>query len=417
MTTNFWLIAAVLIALALAFVIYPLVFNRPGRQQVADIRNQNLMAYRSRLAELEDEHSAGVIDDETYRQLKDELEGSLLDDVSEAPAATPSVTRTRWAAVLVVLASICVVPALAILLYQKWGAMDQLEQYRTMVAMAAEEDGRLAQMETLTAQLRERLEASPQNPDGWAMLGRSYMKIERYQDAAMAFETLAAQVPDTASQAVAWGLSAQAQFFSSRGEMNEAVTRAISKARELDPDEVNALGLLGIHAFSQQNFQDAVDYWERIVEVAPDHPQLPAIREGINQAYQRMGRENPAMVASGKGVSVRVELADELASDVPPETTLFIFARTPGAERSIPVAVARLTAADLPLDLRLDDRFTMNPAVKISDANEVVVTARLSLSGNAIPQPGDLQGRAEDVLPVNDGDQEPAIIVINSRIP
>lgn len=417
MTTTFWLIASVLMALALAFVVYPLLFGRSAPQKTTDIRNQNLMAYRSRMEELDEEHAAGLIDDAAYGQLKDELEGSLLDDVGEAPKSQPVRAGHRRSAWLVVLASVLVIPAAAVLLYQQWGGLDQLEQYQTMMAMSSDEAGRAARMGELTEQLRSRLEASPDNPDGWAMLGRSYMKIERYRDAAWAFEQLAAQVPDPQSQAVAWGLSAQAQFFESRGEMSEGVTRAIANARALNSDEVNALGLLGIHAFSQENYQNAIDYWERIVAVAPDHPQLPSIREGINEAYQRLGKENPALAVSGKGVSVRVELADNLAGEVPADAALFVYARIPGAGRSIPVAVARLTAADLPLDLRLDDRYTMNPAMRISDTAEVLVTARVSMTGNAMPQPGDLQGKASEAVAVTEGDDAQVSIVIDTRIP
>ncbi len=417
MTTTFWLIATVLIALALAFVFYPLLFTKSGRQQTTDIRNQNLMAYRSRMEELDSEHAAGLIDDAAYGQLKDELEGSLLDDVGDAPAPRAAQGSHRRPALLVVLASVVAIPAVAVLLYQQWGGLDQLEQYQTMLAMNSDDASRQARMGDLTAQLRERLEASPDNPDGWAMLGRSYMKIERYRDAAWAFEQLAGQVPDPQSQAVAWGLSAQALFFESRGEMSTGVTRAIANAQALDPDEVNALGLLGIYAFSQEDFQGAIDSWERIVAVAPNHPQLPSIREGINQAYQRLGKENPALAVSGKGVSVRVELANGLAGEVPADAALFVYARIPGEGRSIPVAVARLTAADLPLDLRLDDRYIMNPAMRISDTAEVLVTARVSMTGNAMPQSGDLQGEADDAIAVTDAEQPPVSIVIDSRIP
>lgn len=420
MTITFWLTVAVLIALALAFILYPLLFHKSVRRAATDQRNQNLMAYRSRLDELDGELAAGVIDQQAYDQLKDELEGSMLDDVGEAPAAVPVADRRRTSAVAVVLASVVLVPVAAILLYREWGAMEQLEQYRTMMAMAAEQGDRVAQMERLTGELRERLEADPGNPDGWAMLGRSYMRIERYQDAAWAFERLAQQVTDDQARAVAWGLSAQALFFDSQGEMTSAVSRAIESAQALNPDEVNALGLLGINAYSQNRFDDAIRHWERIVTVAPDHPQLASIQEGIDQAYQQLGRDNPARSAvpasDGAGVTVRIELAEEFAAEVPADTALFVFAREPGESRAIPVAVARLRAADLPVELRLDDRYAMNQTARISDTSEVLVTARLSVSGNAMPQPGDWQGEVDQPLAVVEGERSPVTLVIDTRL-
>ncbi|MDX1756647.1 MAG: c-type cytochrome biogenesis protein CcmI [Marinobacter sp.] len=422
MTTTFWLAATVLILLALAFVVYPLFFARSVRQDHTDLRQQNLLAYRSRLEELDRELAAGILDAEGHRQLKDELEGSLLDDVSSSGTAKPIRGGRRTSAVVVALASLIVVPAAAVYLYQQWGAMDQVQQYRSMLAMASDDDNRLAQMEQLTAQLRERLQASPDNPDGWAMLGRSYMRIERYPEAAWAFERLASVVPDDQARAVAWGLSAQALFFDSRGELTEAVSRAIDKARALNPDEVNALGLLGINAFSKEQFRDAIDYWERIVAVAPDHPQRAAIEEGIDQAYQALGLDNPAATAAqaeaeSAGVTVRVELAEALTGEVPPDTTLFVIARSPGAQGAPPVAVARRRAADLPLQLHLDDSFAMNPTLRISDRAEVVVSARLSMSGNPLPQAGDWQGQLADPVAVTAEPQAPVTVTIDRQLP
>ncbi|KKM02581.1 hypothetical protein LCGC14_1783030, partial [marine sediment metagenome] len=90
MTETFWIAATVLIILALAFVLYPVLFHRRGTRQQNDLRNQNLMAYRSRMAELKKEHQAGIIDQESYQQLRDELAGAMLDDVpeNETPAKT-----------------------------------------------------------------------------------------------------------------------------------------------------------------------------------------------------------------------------------------------------------------------------------------------------------------------------------------
>lgn len=423
MTTTFWLAATVLIVLALAFVAYPLLYPRSAQRNQQDLRQQNLMAYRSRLEELDRELAAGSLDADSHRLLKDELEGSLLDDVGERQAEHRTGSGRRASAIVVGLASLVLVPAAAVYLYQQWGAMEQWQQYRSMLAMAADQGDRVAQMESLTVELRARLEASPENPDGWAMLGRSYMRIERYPDAAWAFEQLAGVVPNDQARAVAWGLSAQALFFDSRGELDARVTRAIDQARSLDPDEVNALGLLGIHAFSGQRFQEAINYWERIVEVAPDHPQRPAIEEGIAQAYQNLGLPNPAdsrrqaADVAGAGVSVRIELDEALVGKVPPEATLFVFARTPGAEGAPPVAVARRRAADLPLELYLDDSFAMNPALRISGSTEVMVTARLSSSGNALPQAGDWQGQAANPIAVTAQAQAPVTVTIDRQLP
>ncbi|WP_372996909.1 c-type cytochrome biogenesis protein CcmI [Marinobacter sp.] len=420
MTETFWIAATVLIIFALLFVLYPVFFHRVGAREQVDLKNQNLMAYRSRMKELDSEYEAGILDDENYRQLKEELAGSMLDDVPDQEQARPVISGRR-SAVAVALLSILLIPAATFYLYERWGAMDRVEQFITMQEMGATDGSRQAQMIELAGQLRERLEASPDNPDGWAMLGRTYMRLERYDDAAWAFRQLASNVSDDdRAEAVAYGLSAQALFFGSEGAMTEEVTAAIEQARQLNPDEVNALGLLGINAFSQQDYRQAIEYWERIETVAPDHPQIASIREGVRGAYTRLGEEPPGQVeepeTAGTGVTVRVTLAEDLRDQVPEDTTLFLFAREANVRQGAPLAVARLTANQLPVEIRLDDRYAMSPQATISSVDEVVVTARLSRSGSVNAQAGDWQGTTDVPVSVNEGQEEPVAIVIDQQL-
>ncbi|MGM0772992.1 MAG: c-type cytochrome biogenesis protein CcmI [Pseudomonadota bacterium] len=423
MTQTFWLTSAVLILLALAFIVAPLFFHRSGRRAEMDLRNQNLLAYRSRMEELDREFEAGAMDEESYRQLREELAGSMLDDVPDAERGvleSPAQVRGGRSSVAVALVSLLLVPAAAVLLYQQWGALDDVEQFRAMQEMTAADGDRLGQMQELTAQLRERLEENPDNRDGWAMLGRTYMRLEQYNDAAWAFERLADIIEDDDNgMAVAWGLSAQAQFFGSQGELTSEVSEAIENARSINPDEVNSLGLLGIYAFGQENYEEALRYWERIVEVAPDHPQIGSIRQGIEQAYQRLGREAPnddAEAASGPGVTVRVEIDESFRDEIPADTTLFVLARDAEGQGGPPLAVARLTAGQLPADVRLDDRFNMSPDNKLSDASEVRVQARLSRAGTARAQAGDWEGELDEPVAVGDEQAEPVTLVIDSQL-
>lgn len=422
MTLAFWLTFAALIGLALVFVLYPLVFHRPEKSAVNDIRHQNLLAYRSRLAELEVEREAGTLDEATFRQMKEELAGSLLDDVGQSEQEAQRVSRRvpgRRSALVIVLASVVLVPAASLLLYNDWGSVDQLEQYQTMLEMRQTNQAQGQQMAELAEQLRQRLLDNPENLEGWAMLGRTYMNLENYAQAAWAYEQLAGQLDDVpAEAATAWGLAAQARFFESRGAMNDKVTGAIAEARERNPNEVNALGLLGINAFERQAYQEAIDYWERIIEVAPDHPQLPSIRQGVAEAYRRSGQPVPDSLAqpAGASVKVRVALSDAFKGEIPPDTALFIFARN-AEGGGMPLAVARLTAAQLPTTVTLDDSMAMAPGAKLSGAQSVTLAARLSPSGNAIPQSGDWQGEGAAPVDLESYEGEPVEVVIDQRVP
>lgn len=433
MTMTFWIITAVLVGLAFLFVLYPLVFGRPAQRANADIRNQNLLAYRTRLTELEEEYQQGIIDEENFRMLRDELAGAMLEDVGDSPATKEvraedlRMDRRRRSTWVVVALAVLLLPAGVVLLYGEWGALDKVEQYQAMKALQESTGGdRMAQMDQLTSQLRERLEQQPDNPDGWAMLARSYMQMERYPDAARAFERLADVVPDDNARATAWGLSAQAWFFDSQGALSPEVNAAMDQARQFNPNEVNTLGLLGIHAFEQQDYEAAIRHWEKIIEVAPDHPQIASIREGVTRAYERLGMDVPARVSgsgeqpasrelSDRGVNVRVELDEAFAGQVSPDTTLFVYARKPDMQ-SAPLAVARLRAGELPVNLRLDDRLAMAPQFRISGADEVVVAARISPSGAARPQPGDYQGILEQPVPVVSGESDPVLLTIDEQL-
>lgn len=420
MTTAFWLTLAALIGLALVFVLYPLFFGRSQKADVDDIRHQNLLAYRSRLAELDADHEAGVIDTPTHAQMKEELAGTLLDDVDrspESPGRGPG--RSRRAALVVVLISVIAVPAVSLWLYRDWGGVDQLEQYRTMLALQQADQGRNQKMAALAEQLRDRLMASPDNLDGWAMLGRTYMSLENYDEAAWAFEQLAGQVEEVPREAAtAWGLAAQARFFASKGAMTPVVTSTIDKARSRNPDEVNALGLLGIHAFEQQDYREAIRYWERIIKVAPDHPQLPSIKQGVAEAYRRLGEPVPEqlLASGGAAVTVKVTLAENLRGKIKPDTTLFVFAKAAGGS-PMPLAVARLQAGQLPVTVTLDDSMAMAPGNTLSGADQVIVSARLSPSGNAIPQSGDWQGSASEPVRLAEYDGQPVVVTIDRQVP
>lgn len=427
MTDTFWLLAVALLILALGFIAWPLFSRRSSGGRARDLRDQNLLAYRSRMTELDEEYKAGNLDDENYRQLRDELAGSMLDDVPEAQQPLPSraAGAGRKGAVVVVLASLIVVPAVSLYLYQQWGALDRVEEFLAMQEIPATEGERAKRMDELTAQLRARLEANPDNAEGWTMLARTYMRLEQYQDAAWAFKRLADVAGGTPqNRATAWGMAAQASYFASEGEFTEEVKGAIDQARQLNPDEINSLGLLGIRAFGAERYEAAIGFWERITEVAPQHPQLESIREGIRTAYQRLGQEPPQTWAQAEstesagsaGVTLEVELADAFAGEVPADAVVYVFAREANSQGGPPLAVARLSPSQLPTRLRLDDRNAMGAGSTLSDASQVRVTARISRSGTPASRPGDWEGTLPEPVAVSPDQESVGVLTIDSQI-
>lgn len=294
MPLNFWLAVSLLIILALVFVIYPMLFARRSRPAVR-YREQNLEVYRARLKELEQERDEGILDESGFESLKDELEMRLLRDVeSEAADSEDGGSGGRRGIVVTTLALVLALPAAAFGLYDSLGASDDVAQYRERQQMM--QDGMdAADVDAMVQRLETRLEADPDNPEGWAMLGRSYMQLERFRDAAGAYRELARAIERAgeSSPAAALGLRAQALFMANQGRMADEVETAISRAREGNPDEINSLGLLGVEAFRNGDYREALDYWERILQIAPNHPQADSIRQGVATAYSELGEPVP----------------------------------------------------------------------------------------------------------------------------
>lgn len=397
---QFWVLAALLIALALLFVVEPLVRARRHRlrqeQQTVARREQNIAIFRHRLAELEEEKALGHLDASQYDALKAELEANLLSDV-EGEEETRAVlqagaSRMRWLALVLVIA----VPLVSLGLYFQWGAYEGMEQ--RMLISQMEQAGDVPDVEALLEELESRLKESPNNPEGWFMLARTRMTLGQYQQSAEAFLQLAKLLEDEPVEAAAiYGLYAQALYFATQGKFDQSVMGAIKEALDRNPEEINAIGLLGIRAFEEGNYALAAQYWEKVLELNPDGPNADAVRGGIERARAMMAeseapsQSGSASEATAPQLQVSVSLDPALKDKVSPTDTLFIYARELNGS-PMPVAIVRMQAQDLPLTVNLDDSSAMGPMAKLSSKEQVEVIARISKQGTPTANPGDLQG-------------------------
>lgn len=264
-----------------------------------------------------------------------------------------------------------------------------------------------AQVEGMITQLVAKLDKDPDNAEGWSMLGRSYAAIERYKESVEAYRKALKLKPDDAEllsdYADALGM---AQGRSLAGEPAEAVARAL----KADPDNFKALSLGGTIAFEQTDYKQAVTLWSRAVDRAPnDNPQLVRqLRDALAEARQRAGlppdEKSAPVASSGPHVSGTITLAASLKDQVKPDDTVFIFARAVNGPR-VPLAIIRKQVKDLPFQYTLDDSQAMSPKFTVSSAQEVVVAARVSRSGEAMPKDGDLAGESQVVKVGSEGVQ------------
>jgi cytochrome c-type biogenesis protein CcmH len=388
--TLFWLIAAAAAAVVAAWLLRPFF---SGTRRGALSRNAvNIAVYRDQLRELDADRAAGTIAPEDYERARAELEARVLRDVGEAEAA-PARTRSTLAAAVVAAA----VPLLGFTVYVLVGSPAAIERGEAPHPSAAQVE---AMVERLAARLRE----NPEDAEGWRLLGRSNAVLGRYAEAADAYAKAAARAPrDAQLLADLADVLAMARGQTLQGEPEKLVLRAL----ELEPNNLKALALAGTAAYERRDFAAAAALWERMLpHVAPGSEDARSIRDNIAEA-RSLAQQKPAAPAASASVQGTVTLSEKLRDKAAPEDTVFVFARAAEGP-PMPLAVARARVRDLPYRFRLDDSMAMTPAMKLSSFPQVIVTARISKSGSASAQPGDLQGASAPVA--NDADAVAVVI-------
>jgi cytochrome c-type biogenesis protein CcmH len=388
--TGFWLMGAALAALALAWVLWPLRASR--RRGSVSRQAANVSIYRDQLRELEADLAAGTLAKADYERSRAEIEARLLDDVrdAEAPAPRPA---GRGAALTLAVA----IPLAALGVYLAVGNPASLSRQ-------LEHGATLQQLETMVERLAARLRENPDDAQGWQLLGRSYGALGRFKDAADAYAQAALRAPRDAQLLVDFAdVLAMARGQRLEGEPEKLALRAL----EIEPQNLKGLALAGSAAFERKDFGKAAEYWERMLPlVPPDSEDARIIRQNVAEAKSLAG-EGAASALRGT-----VSLSAQLAGKAAPDDVVFVFARAADGP-PMPLAVARTRVRDLPYEFRLDDTMAMTPAMKLSAFPRVVVSARVSKSGNATPQPGDLQGASAPVA--NDAGE--VRVVIDSVVP
>jgi len=404
--TLLWIGIALLVLVALGWLLPSLWRPRAAAPAAA---GANVAVYRDQLQEAERDLAADLITPERFEQLKAEIQRRVLEDTAAdaAPAAaTPPARRTAIALALVL-------PLASVATYL---ALGQPQAVQTLAADAARQQVGAEDIEAMVARLAERLKAEPGNAEGWRMLARSHAALGRYADAVAALrklDELQPDNPDTLSDlADVIGMSQSRQL---SGEP----TRLVQRALAINPQHPKALALAGTIAFDAGDYRAAREQWQRLAALLPADSELArAVQGSIDEATTRLaavgGAAAPAVTpapspapasapaAADARLTGEVSLSPELAARVAAGDTVFVFARAAEGPR-MPLAVVRQPVAGWPLRFTLDDSSAMSPQSRLSGARMVVVVARISKSGQAMPQSGDLIGESAPVSPPAQG--------------
>ncbi|MCC6160756.1 MAG: c-type cytochrome biogenesis protein CcmI [Nitrosomonas sp.] len=419
--TAFWVIAGIFIVVALLFVIPVLLRNKKNesREQV-ERQAANITIYRDQLVELDRDLRDDTLSREQYDSSKQELQKRMLQDLSENEEPARLIPTSRHG----VIASIIVflaIPLAAIYLYLAIGdTRGLLPQSQLANAAQFEQNGAdgtasgHTEISAMVDSLAARLKENPEDVEGWVMLGRSYAIMERFEEASATYAKLVEMVPDNPQFLSDYAdMLAMVNNGSLLGKPAEMITRALT----IDPNFPKALALAGTLEFEHDRYDQAVAYWERLLGAIPADSKLhKSVSDSIAQAkalaLRDKGESAPVQLAQNSNVetdvavksssadvpsiSGSVALDASLADKISPEDTLFIFARASQGPK-MPLAILRLSAKDLPVSFKLDDNMAMTPTMKLSSFPEVVIGAKISKTGQAIPASGDLEGHSSPV--------------------
>ena len=385
--TEFWLSAGLLLLAALAFLLLPILRGHRRHQAEQDRTALNVALYEERVAELAAQQAAGVLDAQQLAKGRDEAARELLADTERDEVAR----QGRLGKVIPLLAAI-LVPVMALGLYLHFGAADKVELTQEF-AQAPQS------MQEMTARLERAVQAQPDSAEGLYFLARAYMAEQRPADAAKAFEravALAGRQPELLGQ---W---AQALYFASDKRWSSQLQGLTDEALQADPREVTSLGLRGIAAFEGERYQEAIDFWNRLLAQLPEgDASRAALQGGIDRAADKL-KAGGGKVAQAARLKVRVELAAALKDKVRPDDTVFIFARAVKGP-PMPLAAKRVTVAQLPIEVELSDADAMMAQMKLSDFAEVQLVARVSRAGQ--PTQGEWKGQSAPLATATQGTQ------------
>jgi cytochrome c-type biogenesis protein CcmH len=424
MTVTFWLIASGMTLCVIGFLLWPLLRGTTGT--ATGEYESRLAVYRQQFAELEQDHKSGTLSEEAYQQSRHELERRLLDETGSIDA-TP--TQGRWQVSGRLLAALLgiIIPATSAGLY--WELGNPLAVTHPTVSMLPAEERSdsghqsVEGIEALSERLKRKLERNSDDGVGWALLARSYVEIGRHAEAVVVYEKAMRLLQDDPQLLVDY---ADALGMLHGRKLEGKPELLIQQALELDPNHVKALMLAGTVSFDRKEFKQAVRYWERASANLPREAEGEIRQELLSAIAEAKGLAGgrPVMVkavgeaasstmpgVSPVAISGIVSLAPGLAGKASSMDTLFVFAREMNGPPML-LSIVRATKRDLPFTFQLDDSTSPMPSRKLSAAGTVVIVARLSKSGQAMPQSGDLEGTSE---PVNPGADKVTIVIDRER--
>ena len=424
MNIVFWVLMILMLLVAIAFLVYPLL--RVRKNESLAYKESNLKINEEKIRELDLDLKEGRIDQHLYQSAREELDRELLIDIPAVNKENSALHYTRAARrqpALALLISIFV-PMLALLLYLDLGMHSAADETavanRQQPQAQAQSSQALPSVEEMTNKLEAHIEQNGGTVQEWTMLGRAHKYLGNYELAAKAFAVVLEKEPNNVSVMLE---NAEMIALNNDRKFTPQARDLVLKAYELEPGNANVLWFAGVAEYQYGNYQLAIDHLLQLLPLAADEEE---VKQSI---ISIVAKSREQLVASGKtmpeleelvgvkAVAVAATSASEakatstssavmtrlqVSVDVSPEVrekfaagdAIFVYAKAKQGPR-MPLAVQRMTLSALPATVVLDDSMAMVEGMNLSAFEQLVVSARVTKSGSAISQSGDYIGQID----------------------
>lgn len=397
--SSLTLFLALLSAIAVAFVAIPLWRHR-GTSAASTLelrREKNRDVFRQREVELAQDLEQNLVTaDEHARLLAEAQRAFLLDMEALDKQGSGKGVWSGGRAVVLVLA--LAVPVAGFVMYRMLGSAPDLALPAILerVASAQTEEEQLARFGELADFLDDRLDRHPDDVRNGYLLGQLYMELQRFPEAIATFDSLLEYVDNNNDRATILGQLAQSRYVLADRQITPEVQATIDETLRLNPNEYAVMGLLAIDSVMHQKLPEAIAYWRRQLSSAtPGSAEAEEVRRRIAvvEDYLPADQREAAEAVSGPTVTLTINVAPELANLVSDDMRLFVFVRDPAMPA--PILADNLAVPQFPFTVTLDNSYAMMQGRTLQHGAQVIVGARLSRSGQAIAQSGDLQTLSE----------------------
>ena len=416
----FWIFTAILFSIAVGFVLLPLWVRNRAESFVEDAsrKNENIALFQERSDELENELASGNLDQAEFDVLVQEMQQSLLLDVSDEELAANGKTKQKKSSaaksttynMAIPLLLCLLMPFVAYGLYGEWGFKRDVEMMGLFQRTVNNRDNP-QESQNLIVSLGELVQADDDRPWAWYFLAENFASIGMFTEAEIAYTQSAARMEETPEKALVLGRVAMAKYILAEFSFTADILEVIDEARAINPNEVSILQLIAADAEEREDFETAIEYWRLIIQSNPNSEQAQILRRSITLAQQRLAGDGQD-VAAGPTIEINLSLAEGLELDQ--NLRVFVAVRNAAQEGLPPLAAIDLTVADLPMNIQLDNSHAVGP-FNIASAETVFVSASVSFSGSATPSSGDYRSQSDNFS--HNGQRAVISLVIADRVP